>query len=336
MYDNQDRLQSYGNKTFTYTENGDLLTKTENNQVTTYNYDVYGNLLGVTLPIGTQIDYFVDGRGRRLGKKINGAWSERYIYQDDLRPAAKLNASGNVIARYIYGSDRNVPDYMITSQGTFRILSDHLGSPRLVMSMTGNIQQRMDYDEFGNAINDTNPGFQPFGFAGGLYDRDTGLVRFGARDYDPSVGRWTAKEPIRFGGGDTNLYGYVVQDPVNWNDPNGLDRNSFPYFPSREEHVLRNAQNRCPAWAPNPDNMCSVFQQDNGLLGATNGGKYRDSLGNECSYFENGELMIDRNANYTYNYGPNPYSLKHLWQDYLPHFIYGGNTAYTPLLTTEY
>jgi len=35
----------------------------------------------------------------------------------------------------------------------------------------------------------TSTGFQPFGFAGGLYDRDTNLVRFGARDYDPETGR---------------------------------------------------------------------------------------------------------------------------------------------------
>jgi RHS repeat-associated protein len=42
---------------------------------------------------------------------------------------------------------------------------------------------------------DSNPGFQPFGFAGGLYDPDTGLVRFGARDYDAAAGRWTANDP---------------------------------------------------------------------------------------------------------------------------------------------
>ena len=70
-------------------------------------------------------------------------------------------------------------------------------------------------------ISDTNAGFQPFGFAGGLYDVQTGLVRFGARDYDAVTGRWTAKDPIRFDGGDTNLYGYVVNDPVNLIDPNG-------------------------------------------------------------------------------------------------------------------
>ena len=84
------------------------------------------------------------------------------------------------------------------------------------------IDQRIDYSPFGKVTNDTNPGFQPFGFAGGLYDHETGLVRFGARDYDPQVGRWTAKDPILFAGGDTNLYGYELNDPVNLTDSDGL------------------------------------------------------------------------------------------------------------------
>jgi RHS repeat-associated protein len=61
----------------------------------------------------------------------------------------------------------------------------------------------------------------PLGFAGGLHDRDTGLVRFGARDYAPELGRFTAKDPIDFDGGDTNLYAYVTNDPANWVDPEG-------------------------------------------------------------------------------------------------------------------
>ena len=86
---------------------------------------------------------------------------------------------------------------------------------------TGDIVQRMDYDEFGNVLLDTNPGFQPFGFAGGIYDSETKLVRFGARDYDPEVGRWTCKDPIGFGGRDSNLYGYCWNDPINLTDSNG-------------------------------------------------------------------------------------------------------------------
>ena len=93
----------------------------------------------------------------------------------------------------------------------------------VLKSTTGLAVQRMDYDEFGNVSLDTNPGFQPFGFAGGLYDSQTGLVRFGARDYDSVTGRWTSKDPIRFDGGDTNLYGYVLNDPVNLIDPAGFE-----------------------------------------------------------------------------------------------------------------
>jgi RHS repeat-associated protein len=85
----------------------------------------------------------------------------------------------------------------------------------------GSIIQRLEHDEFGRTLVNTNAGFIPFGFAGGLEDFNTGLLRFGARDYDSIVGRWTAKDPILFSGGDNNLYGYVLQDPVNWIDPTG-------------------------------------------------------------------------------------------------------------------
>jgi RHS repeat-associated protein len=106
---------------------------------------------------------------------------------------------------------------------TYRIITDHLGSPRLVVdSANGTIAQRLDYDEFGQITQDTNPGFQPFGFAGGLYDQHTKLTRFGARDYDAFTGRWTAKDPIRFRGRDTNLYQYVRSNPSNRTDVVGL------------------------------------------------------------------------------------------------------------------
>jgi RHS repeat-associated protein len=71
---------------------------------------------------------------------------------------------------------------------------------------------------------DTHPGFQPFGFAGGLYDPHTGLTRFGARDYDAFTGRWTAKDPIGFNGRSTNLYSYAQDDPVNYIDPDGYGK----------------------------------------------------------------------------------------------------------------
>ena len=100
---------------------------------------------------------------------------------------------------------------------------NQVNSLRAVVDSSGLLVKRIDYDSFGNVILDTDPFFRvPFGFAGGLYDPDTGLVRFGARDYDPEIGHWTAKDPIDFGGGSVNLYEYVLDDPVNWIDPLGL------------------------------------------------------------------------------------------------------------------
>ena len=48
------------------------------------------------------------------------------------------------------------------------------------------------------------------------------MTRFGYRDYDAYTGKWTAKDPIGFQGGDSNLYGYVLGDPVNFIDSQGL------------------------------------------------------------------------------------------------------------------
>ena len=112
---------------------------------------------------------------------------------------------------------------MIKGGVEYKIISDHLGSVRLVVnSSNGNIVQRMDYDTWGKVLSDTNPGFQPFGFAGGIYDQDTGLVKFGARDYDPETGRWISKDPIKFDGG-INLYAYCDNEPINCIDPTGRD-----------------------------------------------------------------------------------------------------------------
>jgi RHS repeat-associated protein len=229
-YDDQDRLLSLHlepgalDTTFTYTANGELQSETVNGQTTQYTYDALGNLLAVHFPDGTQIEYIIDGENRRIGKKINGTIVRRWLYEDQLRPIAELDETGTLRAQFIYASKAHIPDYLIKDGIPYRILSDHLGSPRLVVKVSdGAIVQRTDYDEFGNIVAESgDPGLHPFGFAGGLYDRDTKLTHFGARDYDAETGRWTAKDPLGFWAGDPNLYEYVRNSPINFIDINGL------------------------------------------------------------------------------------------------------------------
>lgn len=226
--DAQDRLSTSPSVSYTYTHNGELRTRVTGGQTTTYTYDLVGNLRTVARPSGGDITYDVDAMGRRVKKTVGGVGVERAWAWDGDRIVSELNASGSVTARFVYASDSNVPDYIVKpgafgNNPTYRILKDHLGSVRLVVNVAnGAVVQQIDYDPWGKPTftPPSSSTFQPFGFAGGLYDPDTGLVRFGARDYDPAVGRWTAKDPVGLAGG-LNVYAYVENDPVNKIDPTG-------------------------------------------------------------------------------------------------------------------
>jgi len=222
-HDAQDRLVRQGTTTFEWNERGSLVSRTDTDGTTHYDFDVMGALRSVTLPDDREIGYVIDPAGRRIGRRVDGVLERGWLYGDALHPVAELDGTGRVVSRFVYGTRLNVPEYMVRGGRTYRIVSDVRGSVRLVVdAATGEVAQRLDYDAWGNVVLDTSPGFQPFGFAGGLYDADTGLVRFGARDYDPVTGRWTARDPILFGGGQANLYAYVNNDPVNFTDPSGL------------------------------------------------------------------------------------------------------------------
>jgi RHS repeat-associated protein len=224
-YDAQDRLERYGSNVYTYRDSGELLTKTVSGAQTTYDYDELGNLLSVALPGNSVVEYEIDSLNRRVGRKFDGQVTHRWLYKDQLNPLAELDEDGNLVALFIYGTRAHVPDAMVKDGTRYLFVTDLVGSVRLVVNAeTGAVVQRMDYDAWGNVTLDNNSGFQPFGFAGGLYDRDTKLVRFGARDYDPEVGRWTAKDPILFEGGQSNIYSYVGDDPVNFLDAEGKGR----------------------------------------------------------------------------------------------------------------
>ncbi len=105
-----------------------------------------GNLLATGLPNGTQIDYIIDGQNRRIGKKVNGTLQQGFLYGDQLNPVAELDGDNNVISQFVYGSKINVPDYMIKGGVTYKIITNQLGSLRLIVNTdTGAVAQRIDY-----------------------------------------------------------------------------------------------------------------------------------------------------------------------------------------------
>ncbi len=238
-YDAQDRLVRYGipaagqqgngfqlgygdDAAYEYTAAGELARKVTADTVETrYTYDALGNLTGVHLPNGDSLVYLIDGANRRVGRVRNGVLERTWLYGAGPAPLAELDGAGQVVHRYVYATTGHSPDLLVTPEATYRVVTDYLGSVRAVVRVSdGYVAQRIDYDAWGVRTADPAPAFQGLGFAGGLTDVATGLVRFGARDYDPSVGRWTAKDPTGFIGG-VNLYTYAWNRPTGFPDADG-------------------------------------------------------------------------------------------------------------------
>ena len=281
-FDGQDRLIQRGSTVYAYSANGELQSKAVGGQTTTYTYDTLGDLTGVALlASGTQIAYLYDGVSERVGKKVAGVLTQGWLYDERGRVVAEQDGTGAVTSRFVYGNGSNTPSYLVRGATTYRVIADERGSPRLVVNTAdGTIAQQTGYDAFGSVTSETlQPGFAPipFGYAGGIYDRDTGLVRLGARDYDPVAGRWTTRDPMLFANGEVNLYAYASNDPVNRHDSTGLDDSPgggvcigpvpLPYYNDKplflDPHPLPPKPPLCPTCAIPKDPKASG-SKDNG------------------------------------------------------------------------
>lgn len=221
-YDAQDRLTSTPGATYDYNAAGELVQQTEGAQVTGYQYDAFGNLVGVTLPNGDQVAYQLDGENRRVVRTLNGVRTDGWLYAGSLKPVARLDENDALSEIYVYADRGSVPAYIIAGSQRYKVVANHVGSVRLVVDVDdGTIVQRIDYTPWGAVLSDSNPGFQPFGFTGGMLDPGSGLTHLGHREYDANTARWTRKDPAGLLS-SVNHYEYAASNPVNYSDPTGL------------------------------------------------------------------------------------------------------------------
>ncbi len=222
-YTVDNRLQRAGNNGYTHDKAGFRSIWNNGGKYTTYKYAPdYRLLEAINEDDGISLTFFHDDNGQRAAKYRNGELVEAYAWLDFLRLAGFHD--GNAGYRFAYNGEERTPSLMQREDGSeFSLHYDQVGSLRVVADETGNMIKEILYDPFGGIIEDSKPELHiPIGFAGGLHDRDLGFVRFGWRDYDTFTSRWTAPDPMGDAGGDSDWYGYCLDDPVNGVDPLGL------------------------------------------------------------------------------------------------------------------
>lgn len=246
LYDARDRLLAMGDARFAYDERGRLAGRTERGWTTRYQYDASGVLVRAALPGGGELAYMRDESGLPRLTLLDGAPQEEWDWLDGLRLGSWHDVPGKRLLEFQYRESQRIPCAVTVHEGgysyTCALGADQVGTIKTVVDSTGYLIQERQYDSFGNLLRDTNPSFfLPQGFAGGILDRRTGLVRFGRRDYMPEIGRFTAPDPARWTGGDPDLYDYCVDDPIHLIDPLGLF--SFKALPTMLGDAIKKAKN---------------------------------------------------------------------------------------------
>ena len=248
------RVQDDGTFVYLYNNEGTVSTKTrkgngtEPDYQTKYFWDYHNRLVGVQHFAGNGAggvsttktldeQYFYDAFDHRIGMNVveDAATTFTYFgYQGDQLLLAR-NTAGAVTDRFLPGplgraiaqdaAMAEVIDGVTVPAGPRWLLADHEGSVRTVMSATGAVLGRVNYDSFGKVTSATTPAAAGslFGYAGSVYDVATGLSFMNARYYDPASGRFLSEDPLGFAAGDMNVYRYVGNNPVNLVDPTGLE-----------------------------------------------------------------------------------------------------------------
>ncbi|MEE4297348.1 MAG: RHS repeat-associated core domain-containing protein [Wenzhouxiangella sp.] len=170
----------------------------------------------------TTIHYGYDERGRRIARQVDNEVTV-YLYGDLSYPnrVTDVISPDGTLTQYLYDDVGHV--YAIRREEIwYGVLSDAMGTPLMVVDENANLVDLRVFDLWGRLVLDSNPDFElELGFAGGLQDSATGLVRFGQRDYDPLTARWLSPDPTHLPGGSINLYRYASNDPVSLRDTTG-------------------------------------------------------------------------------------------------------------------
>jgi len=197
-----------------YDANGNATRRVNGSQDVALVYDAENHVTSIT-GSGVSATYVYDGDGKRV-KATVGSVTTVYIgniYERD---------NGTTVRKYYYAGAVRVA--MRVGGNTFYLLNDHLTSTAITTNSSGVRQTELRYFAYGGTR--YNPGSQMtlYRYTGQCVETGTGLYDYGARWYDPAIGRFLAADSIVPNPGDSqalNRYMYVAGNPLKYTDPTG-------------------------------------------------------------------------------------------------------------------
>jgi RHS repeat-associated protein len=222
------QLTADATHSYQYDDNGNLTRKTllATGNYTQYEYDAENRLTkvedfvaGNPTPAFTST-YRYDGLGRRIERVANGQ-TKRYIYDgEDI--LLEYDGTNTLQARYTHGPGIDEPIAVTKGSNTFFYHQDGLGSVTDLTDSAGVTAKSYSYDAYGNILESPGTVEQPYTYTGREFDPESGLYYYRERFYDPRAGIFLQKDPLGVRAVGPNLYSYVLQNPVRYNDPFGL------------------------------------------------------------------------------------------------------------------
>ncbi|HZU37483.1 MAG TPA: RHS repeat-associated core domain-containing protein, partial [Gemmataceae bacterium] len=226
----QNEVTADGSASLTYDKNGNTLT---DNNGTSFKYNAWSQLVSAAHNGTTIASYSVDGLGRRATENEGGTLTD--VYFSTQWQVVEEDVSGSMTNQYVWSPvyvnamvERDTPTQRLYVQ------QDANWNVTALVSISGTVLERYVYDPYGGVTyltaswgsqSGSNYGWH-YLFQGGRLDPATGLYDFQRRDYCSSLSRWSERDPIGFGAGDSNLYRVVNDRPGCETDPSGMEGNN--------------------------------------------------------------------------------------------------------------
>ncbi|MEU4556690.1 RHS repeat-associated core domain-containing protein [Micromonospora violae] len=210
-----------GTTAYSYDQSGNMVTRSAGQGSQTLTWDNTGELTAVTGGTGGTSSFLYDADGNLMIQKDPGK-TTLYLPNQQIT----LNTTTQTLTGVRYYPLPNGATAMRTGTGTnySYMLPDHQGTPSLYLNNTAQVPTWRQYTPYGNPRGATVTAPDNRGFLNQPLNTNTGLTQVGARNYDPTTGRFVSLDPLQdlADPQQWNGYAYANNSPVTSSDPSGL------------------------------------------------------------------------------------------------------------------